>query len=64
MVDEHICRHTLCEYHGVVSSGLVTDEYCDKRPLDWTTQDVKTFEEATKSYMVEVIEGYHFGSSN
>ena len=36
------------------------DELPDKRPWEWTEQALKTFEEATESYMVRVIAKSHF----
>jgi hypothetical protein len=52
------------EHHDVVSSGNLADEFRDKRPRDWTKQGLKTLEEATESYMVEVLPGSHCTSSN
>jgi hypothetical protein len=52
------------EHHHVDSSGSFTDEFHDKRPWEYTKQALKTVEEATKSYMVEVIPQSHFKSSN
>ena len=43
------------EHHDVVSSGIFADEFRDKGPREWTKQALKTLEEATESYMVEVI---------
>ena len=43
------------EYHDVVSSGIFADEFRDNGPQEWTKQALKTLEEATESYMVEVI---------
>jgi len=51
------------EHHDVVSSGIFTDEYCDKHPWEWTKQAVKTLEEATELYMIEVIPRSHCRSS-
>jgi len=47
-----------------VSSGIFADEFRDKRPREWTKQAVKTLEEATELYMVEVIPGSHCTTSN
>jgi len=52
------------EYPDVVSSGIFAHEFRDKRTWKWTKQALKTWEEATESYMVEVIPGSHFRSSN
>jgi hypothetical protein len=38
----------------VVSSGILADEFLDKRPHEWMKQGLITFEEATEAYMVEV----------
>jgi len=48
---------TVCEieHHDVISSGIFADEFGDKGPREWTKQALKTLEEATESYMVEVI---------
>jgi hypothetical protein len=48
---------TVCEFeqHDVITSGISTDGFRDKGPLEWTKQAVTTLEEATESYMVEVI---------
>jgi hypothetical protein len=48
---------TVCEieHHDVVSSGIFEDEFRDKGPREWTKQALKTLEEVTESYMVEVI---------
>jgi len=48
---------TVCEieHHDVVSSGIFPYEFPDKGPWEWTKQAVKTQEEATESYMFEVI---------
>jgi len=43
------------EHHHIVSSGIFADIFCDKGPWEWTKQTLKTLEEATESYMVEVI---------
>jgi len=52
------------EHHDVVSSGIFADEFDDTGPREWTKQALKTLEEATESYMVEVIPGSHSTSSN
>ena len=41
--------------HDVNSSGIFADQFRDQGPQEWAKQASKTFEEATKSYMVEVI---------
>ena len=43
------------EHHDVVRSAIFTEQFPDKRPREWTKQALKTLEEATESYMVEVI---------
>jgi lipoate synthase len=43
------------EPHYVVTSGIVVDDFRDKGPREWTKQALKTLEEATELYMVEVI---------
>jgi hypothetical protein len=40
---------------NVVRSGILADEFRDKRRREWTKQALMTLEEATESYMVEVI---------
>jgi hypothetical protein len=52
------------EHHDVVSSGIFADEFREKHPQEWKTQALKTFKEATESYMVEVIPESHSRSSN
>jgi len=52
------------EHHEVISSGIFADEFRDKRPREWMKKALKTLEEATESYMVEVIPGSHCTSSN
>jgi len=47
-------------HHVVVSSGIVADQFHDKRLQEWTKQALNTFEEATEVYMVEVIAKSHF----
>jgi len=47
----------------IVSSGIFADEFRDKRPREWTKQALKTLEEATELYMVEVIPGSHCTNS-
>ena len=42
-------------HHAVVRSGIFADGLHDEYPQDWTRQALKTLEEATESYMVEVI---------
>ena len=51
------------EHHDVISSGIFADEFRYKRPWEWTKPARKILEEATESYMVEVIPGLHFRSS-
>ena len=36
------------------------DKFPDKRPREWTKQALMTLEEATESYMVEVIAAASF----
>ena len=43
------------EHHDVVSSGIFAGEFHDKGPWEWTKQALKTLEEATECYMVEVL---------
>jgi hypothetical protein len=43
------------EQHHVVSSWIFADKFCDNGPREWTKQALKTLEEATESYMDEVI---------
>jgi hypothetical protein len=43
------------KHHDVLSPGIFADEFRDKGPREWTKQVLKTLEEATQSYMVEVI---------
>jgi hypothetical protein len=43
------------ENRDVVSSGIFVDEYRDKGPREWTKRALKTVEQATESYMVDVI---------
>jgi Fe-S oxidoreductase len=52
------------DHHDGVSSWIFADKFRDKRPQEWTKQALKTLEEATESYMVEVIPGSHCTSSN
>jgi hypothetical protein len=47
------------EHHDVVSSGIFTNEFPDKRPREWTKQALITLEEATEAYMVEVTAEFH-----
>jgi hypothetical protein len=51
------CVHTVheIEHYEVVSSGIFVDDFRDKGPREWTKQALKTLEEATELYMVEVI---------
>jgi len=43
------------EHHDVVSSGSFADKFSDKNPREWTKQTFTTSEDATESYMVDVI---------
>jgi hypothetical protein len=43
------------EHHDVVSSGMFMDEFRDKSHREWAKQTLKTLDEDTESYMVEVI---------
>jgi histone H3/H4 len=43
------------EQHDVISSGIFGDEFRDKGHREWTKQALKSLEEATESYMVQVI---------
>jgi hypothetical protein len=43
------------EHPDVVSSEILAHEFRDESPLEWTKQVLKTLEEATESYIVEVI---------
>jgi len=52
------------EHHDVVTSGIFVDEFRDKRPREWTKQTLKTLEQPTELYIVEVIPGSHCRSSN
>ena len=47
------------EHHDVVSSGIFTDEFPDKRPHEWMKHTLITLEEATEAYMVEVTAAFH-----
>jgi hypothetical protein len=47
------------EHHDVVSTGIFTDEFPDKRPCEWTKQALITLEEATEAYMVKVTAKFH-----
>ena len=42
-------------HYDVVSCGIFAHEFRDKGPREWTKQALTTLEEATESYMVEVI---------
>jgi hypothetical protein len=61
---EFLCAVREIEHYDVVSPEIFADEFRDKRPQEWTKQTLKTFDEAMEWYMVEVIPGSHFGSSN
>jgi len=52
------------EHHDVVSSGMFADKVRDTRPREWTKEASNTLEEASESYMVQVISGSHCTSSN
>jgi hypothetical protein len=43
------------EHHDVPSSGIFPEEFRDTRPREWTKQTINTLEEATQSYLVEVV---------
>jgi len=43
------------KHYDVVSRGILADEFRDNGPREWIKQASKTLEEATDSYMVEVI---------
>jgi len=47
------------EHHDFGCSCIFADECRDTDPWEWTTQDLITFEEATKVYMVKVIVNPH-----
>jgi hypothetical protein len=49
-----VCTILKIEHHDVVSSGIFTDEYRNKCPLEWTPYALYTEEEPIESYMVEV----------
>jgi len=62
MVNEVICpqspqnRASWCrQLWDVVRSGMFADGFRDKGPREWTKQALKSPDEATESYMVEVI---------
>jgi len=46
--------------HDVVSPGILADEFRDKGLREWTKQAIKTLDEATELYMVEVIAAASF----
>jgi len=48
------------EHHDVVSSAILTDEFHDKHPQEWTKQVLNTSQEAMEADMVEVIAKSHF----
>jgi len=52
------------EHHDFVSSAIFADEFCDKHPREWANQTLKTLEEATEFYMVEIIGKSHFRRRN
>jgi hypothetical protein len=45
-----LCVRTVreIEHHYVVSSGILAGEFRDQHPLQWTTQALKTVQEAIK----------------
>jgi len=47
------------EYDDVISSGIFTDEFCDKGPWEWMNQDLITVEEAMEVYIIEVVAECH-----
>jgi len=55
-IDRTVCK---TDNHEVVSSGMFRNIFCDKLPQEWINQAVITLEEATETYMVEVIAAFH-----
>ena len=53
--------HTFHEIkrHDVLSSGIFAYQFPDKRPREWTKQNLIMVEEATAGYMVEVTAEFH-----
>jgi len=43
------------EHHDGMIPGIFAHKFRDKGPREWTKQALKTLEEATESYIVEVI---------
>jgi len=43
------------EHHDVISSAMFADKFSDTNPHVWMKQALITLEEATETYMVEVI---------
>jgi hypothetical protein len=43
------------ELDEVIICGIFADEFRDNGPREWTKEALKTLEEATESYMAEVI---------
>jgi len=52
------------EHDDVARSGIFADEFPETSPGSRSKQALKTLEEATESYMVELIAESHFRSSN
>jgi len=43
------------EHHDVGGSAIFVDEFSDMNPREWTKRTSTTWENATETYMVEVI---------
>jgi hypothetical protein len=52
------------ELQEVLICGLFVYTFINNDPWEWSKGALMTFEEATKSYVVEVIAESHFRSSN
>ena len=52
------------EHHNVVSSGIFSEKDGDKCLREWTEHAIKTLEEGTELYMVEVTAESHSRDSN
>jgi hypothetical protein len=50
-----VCTVHEIEHHDGISSGIFGHEFHDYGPWEWIKQASKTLEEATESFMVEVI---------
>jgi hypothetical protein len=59
-----VCTVREIEHYDVISSGSFAEELHDTRLREWPKQALKTLEMATELYMVEVLPGSHFRSSN